>query len=125
MAEILRGAYDIVSDSAGWHWLNGTLFGMSIVARSEDCIRNGLEELSDLIDPGDAQSRDGAKTVDRDALLALADEMDRVRNRCDFCGKERDCDWADETICLEDRIDDYANIIREACGEVGPCDGQS
>lgn len=63
------------------------------------------------------QFRDVTKTVDRDALLALADEMDRVRNRCDFCGKERDCDWADETICLEDRIDDYASIIREACGE--------
>ena len=70
---------------------------------------------------------DGCKywPVDRDALLALADEMDRVHNRCDFCGKKRDCDWADETICLEDRIDDYANIIREACGEEGPCDEQS
>lgn len=55
-------------------------------------------------------------TIDRDALLALADEMGRVRSRCDFCIKKGDCDWADETICLESRIDDYAQLIREALG---------
>ena len=104
MAEILRGAYDIVSDSAGWHWLNGTLFGMSIVARSEDCIRNGLEELSDLIDPGDAQSRDGAKTVDRDALLALADELETDGVDC-------------YGVSTQYVLDEYARRIREALGE--------
>ena len=54
--------------------------------------------------------------VDRDALLELADEMGRVRSKCDFCIKKGDCDWADETICLESRIDDYARRIREALG---------
>ena len=54
--------------------------------------------------------------IDREALLALADEMGRVRSRCDFCIKKGDCDWADETICLESRIDDYAQCIREALG---------
>lgn len=53
---------------------------------------------------------------DREALLALAEEMGSVRSRCDFCTKKGDCDWADETICLESRIDDYARRIREACG---------
>ena len=62
--------------------------------------------------------------IDRDALLALADEMGRVRSRCDFCIKKGDCDWADETVCLESRIDDFAIRIREACGEVEPCDEQ-
>ena len=63
---------------------------------------------------------DGCKywPVDRDALLALADEMDRVRSRCEFCNKESGCDWADETMCLERYIDDYARRIREACGVV-------
>ena len=56
--------------------------------------------------------------VDRDALLALADEMGRVRSKCDFCIKKGDCDWADETICLESHIDDYARCIREALGVV-------
>ena len=64
-------------------------------------------------------------TCDRDALLALANEMGRVRSRCDFCIKKGDCDWADETVCLESRIDDFAVRIREACGEVEPCDERS
>ena len=54
--------------------------------------------------------------IDRDALLALADEMGRIRNRCDFCIKNGECDWADETICLEKMMDDYARRIREALG---------
>lgn len=54
---------------------------------------------------------------DRDALLALADEMNRSRSRCDFCIKHGECDWADETICLEKMMDDYASVIREALGE--------
>ena len=55
--------------------------------------------------------------IDRDALLALADEMNRSRSRCDFCIKHGECDWADETICLEKMMDDYASVIREALGE--------
>ena len=76
--------------------------------------------LADLIDPD--TTTDTTKTptdttkCDRDALLELADEMGRVRSKCDFCIKKGDCDWADETICLESRIDDYARRIREALG---------
>ena len=54
--------------------------------------------------------------IDRDALLALADDMDRVRGRCDFCGEKDDCDWAHEAMCLEDHIEEYARRIREALG---------
>ena len=68
--------------------------------------RESLNLLADLIEPG----------CDRDALLELVDEMGRVRSRCDFCIKKGDCDWADETVCLESRIDDYAQRIREALG---------
>lgn len=57
--------------------------------------------------------------VDRDALLELADEMGRVRSRCGYCNKESDCDWADETVCLESYMDDYAHRIREALGAPG------
>ena len=56
------------------------------------------------------------KSSDRDRLLEIADEMDRVRSRCEFCNKESGCDWADETMCLERYIDDYARRIREALG---------
>lgn len=65
-----------------------------------------LGRLADLIEP----------SCDRDALLELADEMGRVRSRCGYCNKESDCDWADETVCLESNIDDYARRIREALG---------
>ena len=51
VAERLRGGYDVVSDSGGRFWLNGTLFGMDITARSEEKIRDGLSRLADLIDP--------------------------------------------------------------------------
>ena len=54
--------------------------------------------------------------INRDALLELADEMGRVRSRCWYCNKESDCDWADETVCLESYMDDYARRIREALG---------
>lgn len=116
MAEILRGGYDIVSDSAGWHWLNGTLFGMSIMARSEDCIRNGLEELADLIDSDDAQSRDAAKMVDRDALLALADEMEHgAMPDCGYFGSGID---AELMGAVSRWVIDCARRIREALGEI-------
>ena len=92
--------------------------------------------LADLIEPGEPKAKcvaevkvDGEQleqmvhdatveltSIDRDALLALADEMGRVRSRCDFCIKNSGCDWADETICLESHIDDYAQRIREALG---------
>lgn len=66
----------------------------------------GLEALADLIEP----------SCDRDALLTLADDMERSRSRCDFCVKHGECDWADETMCLESMMDDYVRCIREALG---------
>lgn len=50
---------------------------------SYDCVGNGctgchldaFERLADLIEPDECQFRDAAKTVDRGALLALADEI--------------------------------------------------
>ena len=82
VAARLRGGYDVVSDAHGRFWLNGTLFGMDITARSEERIRDGLARLADLIDPDCEDGRyEGVRTarpVDRDALLALADEMARL-----------------------------------------------
>ena len=92
--------------------------------------------LADLIEPGEQKVKcvaevkvDGERLeklahdaaveltgLDRDALIELADEMGRVRSKCDFCIKKGDCDWADEAICLESHIDDYAQRIREALG---------
>lgn len=56
------------------------------------------------------------RSVDVDALLELADEMGRLHGRCDFCINRGECDWADEAICLENMMDDFANRIREALG---------
>lgn len=82
VAARLRGGYDVVSDAHGRFWLNGTLFGMDITARSEERIRDGLARLADLIDPDCEDGRyEGVRTarpVDREALLALADEMARL-----------------------------------------------
>ena len=84
-----------------------TEFGESVLNLLDgETERECFNALADLIEP----------SCDRDALLALADEMGRVRSRCGFCIKEGECDWADETICLESRIDDYAQRIREALG---------
>lgn len=84
VARRLRGGYDVVSDSHGRFWLNGTLFGMDITARSEEQIRDGLARLADLIEPDTTSdmtktSEDMTK-CDREALLALADEMDAEKN---------------------------------------------
>lgn len=56
-----------------------------------ECVVRVFARLADLIEP----------SIDRDALLALADEMDEL------CGPWRDCG------------EHYARRIREACGEVG------
>ena len=68
IAERLRGGYDTFSD--GYHvWLNGTLFGSQMCAESEEKLRNAVKTIADLIEP-----------CDRDALLALADEIDAKSN---------------------------------------------
>ena len=51
VARVLRGGFDVVSDAYGRFWLNGTLFGVDITARSEEKIRDGLSRLADLIEP--------------------------------------------------------------------------
>lgn len=153
LAERMRGGYDVVSDARGRFWLNGTLFGMDITARSEERIRDGLARLADLIEPGDTsqscrgdvdptergidsiyewcrerlEGADGAedylycsimraiedyrhpelatahtvRAVDREALLALADEMSM--------------DGMDGLLIP---MSEYARRIREALGVV-------
>lgn len=87
--------------------------GERIVTADEAALR-----LADLIDPGEDRFSGAVKMIDREALLKLADEMGRVRSRCWYCNKEGECDWADETVCLESYMDDYARRIREALGVV-------
>ena len=108
VARRLRGGYDVVSDAHGRFWLNGTLFGMDITARSEERIRDGLARLADLIDPDCEDGRyEGVRTarpVDRDALLALADDIDKQTDGGMFDA------WLEDGHYI-------ARRIREACGE--------
>lgn len=102
VAARLRGGYDVVSDAHGRFWLNGTLFGMDITARSEERIRDGLARLADLIEPGEPKVKcvaevkvDGEQLeklvhdaaveltgIDQERLLAIATMMaaDSVRS---------------------------------------------
>lgn len=124
MAERMRGGYDVVSDVHGRFWLNGTLFGMDITARSEEQIRDGLSRLADLIEPSESVKCvaeikvDGEKLerfirdavaelagVDRETLLDVLEEMD-VTVRCAGPDVERGY------------VESWAERIREACGEV-------
>lgn len=112
MAERMRGGYDVVSDVHGRFWLNGTLFGMDITARSEEQIRDGLSRLAYLIDPDCEDGRyEGVRTarpVDREALLALADKMSRYASLRKRHGMDVD------TMAVRA----WVRRIREACGEV-------
>ena len=73
----------------------------------ESCHRRVLGELADLIDPdcdeGCYEGVHTARSVDRKALLALADELDD-------CGLDG---WA----CGPLDVGGFARRIREACGE--------
>lgn len=73
----------------------------------ESCHGRVLGELADLIDPDCDEGRyEGvhtARPVDREALLALADELDD-------CGLDG---WA----CGPVNVSGFARRIREACGE--------
>lgn len=60
LADRLRGGYDVVDDGLHY-WLNGTLFGLDICARSEWTIRNGLRMIADLIDPKTSKFKDGVE----------------------------------------------------------------
>jgi hypothetical protein len=91
VAARLRGGYDVVSDAHGRFWLNGTLFGMDITARSEERIRDGLARLADLIEPSGHECVPGEcplnvrhdnDRIDQERLLAIATMMaaDSVRS---------------------------------------------
>lgn len=69
--------------------LNGTLFGMQLLANDEQTLRNGVKHLADLIDP--------EPTVERDELLRIAEQMEKSSERR--------------------RIRGFARRIREACGK--------
>ena len=86
------------------------------------------ERLADLIEPVermclyyDADTNHcgcyDTRLIDRDALLALADEMDNPL---------RQAVWNQEPgVRREHIMSHYARRIREACGEEEPCDEQS
>lgn len=63
LAESMR-VFDVVGDGHGRYWLNGTLFGMDITARSEARIRDGMAHLADLIEPGAEELRIRVMSLD-------------------------------------------------------------
>lgn len=106
--------FDVVGDACGRYWLNGTLFGMDISARSEERIRSGMLHLAAFIEPAPKCS-EAAPKCDRDALLALADKM-AMMPQCDLCPVTVSCtEHADG--CAGALMGHYASSIREACGE--------
>ena len=100
VAERLRMSHD--RDAAGFD----CLLAEAVRGREfcetpcEHCHGRLLDELADLIDPSD-HIGDSDKMVDREALLALADEMSM--------------DGMDGLLIP---MSEYARRIREACGEV-------
>lgn len=94
----------------GWSVLYLTLFGHYMPnQRSAMTYREVASKLADLIDPDTTtdttKSRDVTTKCDRDALLALADEME-----IDGAGALDDGDWCKPLLV------EYARRIREACG---------
>lgn len=88
LADNMR-VFDVVSDAHGRYWLNGTLFGMDVSARSEEGLRNGMAHLASFIEPDaipdkpDETGRPLSETeIDRERLLAIATMMaaDSVRS---------------------------------------------
>ena len=94
LADNMR-VFDVVGDGRGRYWLNGTLFGMDISARSEEGLRIGMARLASFIEPDEARLASfiepdaildkpdetgrpvSEPEIDRERLLALADEIDR------------------------------------------------
>ena len=106
------------TDDSDWVWNDVSNLVADLIEPSEPKVRCAAEvkidgeQLEKLVHDAAVE----LTGIDRDALLELADDMGRVRSKCDFCIKDGDCDWADETICLESHIDYYAQRIREALG---------
>ena len=76
--------FDVVGDGRGRYWLNGTLFGMDVSARSEEGLRDGMAHLASFIEPDSIPDKSdetgrplSEPEIDRDALLALADDIDK------------------------------------------------
>lgn len=81
--------FDVVADGRGRYWLNGTLFGMDVSARSEEGLRNGMAHFASFIEPDaipDKPDETGRPLsepeIDRERLLAIAELMaaDSVRS---------------------------------------------
>lgn len=128
VAERLRECKSHV-DGAGWFWLIDEVAGAHIVASSEERLKSGANRLADLIEPTPTSSdklrhySDTTATcdvsqsrrsgVDREALLALAEEMERdgrVQRERQKAGERWFIDGLD--------VMEYARRIREACGVV-------
>lgn len=54
VARRLRGPFDVIGQGR-YVSLNGTLFGMQLLANSENELRAGVRRLADLIDPGEPE----------------------------------------------------------------------
>ena len=123
VAERLRECKSHV-DGAGWFWLIDEVAGAHIVASSEERLKSGANRLADLIEPTPTSSdttathTDATATcdvsqsrrsgVDREALLALTEEMTRHTTVCREYSR-------DVEAML---IDAWVSRIREACGVV-------
>ena len=103
--------FDVVGDACGRYWLNGTLFGMDISARSEERIRSGMLHLAAFIEPAPKCSEATPK-CDRDALLALADSITDMR------AYPHDDSQRQLVEMSYQALNYIARRIREACGEV-------
>lgn len=108
IAERLRMADD--RDAAGFDCLLANVVRGCYFCKTscESCHRRLLGELVDLIEPSD-HIGDSDKMVDREALLRLADEIDR------------EADWRAEKYGKyhgSGQLWSYARRIRKACGVV-------
>ena len=84
VARALRGGYDVVSDAGGRFWLNGTLFGLDISARSEERIRCGLRHLADLIEPARESGGRAILCCHCESMPWCSCEPDDLEGGCDF-----------------------------------------
>lgn len=112
VAEMLRGV-EILTDIAGWKWMKGNLFGLSIMAKTEDTVRSGLNSLADLIDPDCEEGRYSVartvRPVDREARgvstarVDLTEVIDSARGvkcwECSSCGRSFESLFGDYEYC--------------------------
>lgn len=94
MADVLRGPFDVYSDTGGNVWLNGTLFGMNVCAKSENSLRSGMKSIASYMD---------TSNVDVDSLLKLSKEMKEYANLHMMCVDNyhiglRLCEYADRIL---------------------------